>query len=334
MLPAEHDYYADLLARYLRHDCTDDERAQLDRWYAALGQTLPAVAEADVVALGEKNWNAVAKRIQHQVVADTLTDGPVISLNSRRAGLSRIGWAVAASVAVLLLAGVGFWQSGWFGVRSELVTRVNQSSSIQKISLADGSVVWLKPHSTLRYQNPMAADQRLITLDGQAFFDVAKDPNRPFTVTAGGFGTTALGTSFDIRAYGNDVRIALQTGKVRVRSAKTNRQWSLLPGQQLTGHLTDTTVAINRFAPDVLLAWQSGNVAFDNEPLSAVLSQISAQYGVPIQFDEQRVRRCFVTARFAYREPVDNVLSVLLFPNQLQVQKIKNVYVVSGTGCQ
>jgi len=268
--------------------------------------------------------------MQPQVTSGSLSETPVIPITRRRIGWRAIGWAAAASVVVL----AGFWQVGLFTQRAELVTHVNQTSAMQKITLDDGSVVWLQPHSRVQYQQPMPTNKRLLTLTGQAFFAVAKDPSRPFTVTANQFRTTALGTSFDIRAYGNDVRIALQTGKVRVQSTTTNRQWSLLPGQQLTGHPTDTAVIIGSFRPAVVLAWQTGSVAFDNEPLATVLTQLAAQYGDSIRFDRQRLARCFVTARFSTREPIESVLPVLLFPNQLQVKKINHVYVVSGSGCR
>ena len=175
-------------------------------------------------------------------------------------GLAVIGAVLAVAVAVSL----------WPG-RSVYTTAIGEQKDVR---LADGSHIHLDTATRLRidYSN----QQRLVVLEaGQALFDVAHDPRRPFRVQAGQTEVTALGTRFDVRRAASGVEVVLVQGSVAVtdETGPTRRAWRLTPGQQLR-----TLKPQARPEPvDAVMAtsWTEGRLIFKNTPLSEAVAEIN-----------------------------------------------------------
>ncbi|MBC8154085.1 MAG: FecR domain-containing protein [Bacteroidetes bacterium] len=339
MPPTEHDYYAALLARYLRNECTDDEHAQLDRWYASLGKTLPELAPADKAALAERSWGAVVERIQHnpESVAGSMADAPVLPLRRERSRLGRTGWGVAASVAGLLLAGLGWWQLGGIGANPERMTITNRGNSALKISLDDGSVVWLNPNSTIRYPKPLAADQRSVTLDGQAFFVVTKEAERPFMVQTRSLTVRVLGTSFRVRAFDGQAtaEVAVRTGRVLVSRPNQKTELVLLPNERVTLGNTQKSEPVKALvvAPDVINpAVVTNRFVFADTPVAEVFTLLERAYNVRIEFDKRTLATCSFTARLT-DQPLFTKLDVICASIGATYTVQGTTIVVRGAGC-
>jgi len=142
------------------------------------------------------------------------------------------------------------------------------------VRLADGSRLQLDTDTVIRVR--LSAHQRRVTLDrGQAFFDVAHDAKRPFTVTSGTTSVRALGTRFDVRREAQAVRVTLVEGRVLVRptQAASDAGVVLTPGQQLaTGAGASHPRKIDVAAAT---SWRSGRVVFQAVPLHAAVAEIN-----------------------------------------------------------
>lgn len=152
------------------------------------------------------------------------------------------------------------------------------------VILPDGSQVWLNAASSLRY--PLRFDQavREVELDGEAFFEVAKDESRPFVVKSHGQQVKVLGTSFNVNAYANEEKIAttLVEGKIKVESLDGAFQHVLQPGQQ--GQYTADGLSVIKVDPTEFVAWRDGLIMFHGDNLPEIIDQLERWYDV--EFDE------------------------------------------------
>ena len=271
-------------ARHRAAPLPDEERRAFEAWLAEDPEHAIAYAEA------ERAW----------AIADAVRDDPRIS--ARRAVLAKggpsrglPGAALAAGLAIAVLAGGGVLAVHFAGPRSLATqayrTQVGQRSTI---TLTDGSVVTLNTDSVLRTR----ADgrRRLVYLDkGQAFFKVTKDRRHPFVVTAAGRTVTALGTAFDVRVEGRELKVVLVEGKVRVEGppptppANSPHSKPATSGGQPAGDVqaTEMLAGSELVAPgnaewrlvraDTVreTSWVHGQIIFDNEPLGAVVAELN-----------------------------------------------------------
>ena len=116
------------------------------------------------------------------------------------------------------------------------ITKANGAGQKSKIYLPDGSIAWLNSESEISYPDSFPDNSRTVTLKGEAFFEIAPDAYKPFTVISGSVSTTALGTSFNIRNYADErnVKIAFATGKVKINFASGIKEVILMPNEGIS----------------------------------------------------------------------------------------------------
>ncbi len=341
--PMDRAKYEELLARYRQGTCTDEERALLDQWFDSL-DTDVALPDADEQKrMLAKNWSALASR--------TVQQTPVWRLDS---GWQR--WAAAAVVAGLLL-GMGWviWPESSNGFvnrpRSQSVlTFINQSNSSatpQRLRLPDSSWVTLQPGSRLQYPAVFARAKREVTLTGDAFFEVQKNPTKPFLVYANDVVTKVLGTSFRVNAQssGRNVTVSVRTGKVSVYShklatltrTKTDPETIgvvLTPNQQVT-YLSEELRLVKTLVekPAVLVSpAQLATFTFQNAPVSRVFAAIEKVYGVDVVYDEDVMRHCAITTSLE-EENLHEKLRILCKLLGASYKVIDAQVVISSPGC-
>jgi len=176
-----------------------------------------------------------------------------------------------------------------------------------EVELADGTHVWLNSATSLKYPASFKGSERKVELSGEAYFEVAKNPSKPFLVAVNGVTVRVLGTHFNIMGYNDDrvVKTTLLEGSVRLSYNGCNALLS--PGQQ--GALNDSQTKFNIVNVDVddVVAWKNGFFAFDNEDIQTIMKRISRWYDVDVVFPDNFKRKSFggTVSRF------DNVAEVL-----------------------
>jgi len=202
--------------------------------------------------------------------------------------------AVAAAAAILLLvmrqpSGADGTDTGFSA--SEFVT---DQAEMVTASLDDGSVVRLAPESRLRVAP--VAHRREVWLDGEAFFAVARDSARPFTVRTRAGSVEVLGTRFDLRVMGDELRLVVTEGKVALVSG--GHRLHVVAGQ--IAHVTGDGVPVVEGAVkvDSLLAWAGDFIVFQSTPLHRVARELESRYGVRVLLPDSSVASRTVTAWF------------------------------------
>lgn len=216
-----------------------------------------------------------------------------------------------AAIFVILISGVYFYNT----VSSNTNQIVVQTTfgEQKNIALPDGSNVWLNAFSKLSYN---VETPRTLYLEGEGFFEVAKDTLHPFTVTTPDHITVkALGTSFNVKSYIDSpiTETKLLTGKVEVTSDEQFKEKVLLiPNQKVTFYKHTKEVVKSKMDPnESSIAWKEGKIRFENKTFREIAIDLKAQFGKQIHFKNEDIAVTKFTGSFDNTTPIDEIFEIL-----------------------
>ncbi len=194
----------------------------------------------------------------------------------RRLGAKQIAAAgLTTALAASLAVGAFFWQ-----IRDTYATEVGEQRSLQ---LADGSRVRLDTASRIRVRFT-EGERRIELAEGQAFFEVAHNPARPFVVSTSDASVTAVGTVFEVRRVGSETRVVLVSGAVDVVQAATkSAPQRLLPNQQTA--IRSGKAKVSPVNADAATSWTTGELTFVDMPLAEAVAEVNRYLAAPIILD-------------------------------------------------
>lgn len=275
-----------LITRYLAQQTSTEENECLVDWIAAssvnelLFEDIKTVWLMSKVTPGEGTQQALEKvklKIQGKGVPKT----------AKLHGLKWYGIA-ASCIGFLILFGIGYRYIS----KDTQVLSVKQFTKVgQKkvFRLDDGTLVYLAPQSTLTYPSKLGSTLRTVQLTGEAYFEVSKNPHRPFIVHTAKLDVHVLGTHFNVRspAAGNSTTVSLLEGKVNVTLKDDDDQYALQPGQELALNHINHQVYQHDFDAEAVTGWMKNTLVFKNEKLASAAEKINQLYGVKIIFADQ-----------------------------------------------
>ncbi|TDW44587.1 FecR family protein [Flavobacterium sp. 270] len=226
----------------------------------------------------------------------------VIFLNSKN-------WMIAASI--LLLAGLGF-----FYISSSAVTTKQFVAGLgehKKITLPDGTQIWLNAGSLLKYPSEFKGDTREVYLSGEAFFDVAKDKKHPFIIHTNKMDTKVLGTSFNVQAYPEQAtqEVSVLTGRVNVKSTVTEENVYVTPGQKVVFKSKNSSLHAFRDIPmNSISLWRKNIIVFEDTPLPEVVATIKRNYNITVDVENKNLNNLKISAYFK-ELPADQVIGLV-----------------------
>ena len=206
----------------------------------------------------------------------------------RKPSISYKAVALVSVLALMVVIFYFFYQENSFSndkplSESILTLKENPVGQKSKIFLPDGSIVWLNSASKISYDNNFGIDNRDITLDGEAFFEVERDADMPFHVHTRDFVTEVLGTSFDINSFedNSEDNIALVTGRIRVHlKDRTGTTIQLDPGEALTWNEGTKTMEKKALDYKEMVSWKDGLIYFKQASFKTVIDKLERWYGV------------------------------------------------------
>jgi ferric-dicitrate binding protein FerR (iron transport regulator) len=207
-----------------------------------------------------------------------------------------------------------------------MVVKQNPNGRKSTFLLPDGSKVNLNAGSSLRFTPEFDTMNRVVYLEGEAYFQVEKDASRPFQVVAEGTVTTALGTAFNVKAWKGDplVRVALSEGKVAVELLETEKDQVVLePGQMLI-HNQETEISnLDVFDPDLELGWKDGVLVFYHASLDEFVREIERWYGVTVMVEGKPAVAWSIDGKFE-NESLREILEGLSYTYKIDYTLEKN----------
>jgi ferric-dicitrate binding protein FerR (iron transport regulator) len=228
-------------------------------------------------------------------------------------------WRVAAVSLIVLSLGLSYLllSEGEMQMRVETVT-CPQGQRLE-LALSDGTKVWLNSNSTLSFYK-----DRIVELDGEAYFDVTHDEKHPFVVKTETYDITVLGTSFYVFSYRNSglFECSLVEGAVSLKNNYENTELRLYPNEKV--RMANGIVSRLPIDPDGELLWTMGIYSFKNQPLSEVFTRLSLLHEVKIELKNQQIGEQMCTGKFRNNDGIDHILSILQKNYQFSFVKDEN----------
>ena len=274
----------ELIEKYLNGELTKEEMVELRAYLQQKDLTeLEQYMQSDWE--NTSKWNYELNTSTSDKILENISQQVFEKRKVRRLGTRRI--FQAAALALLLMAAfVIHWQLK--PLTNDTTIVLNESNTVKKVSLSDGSVVWLNKSSHIHYDKDFNNTIRAITLEGEAFFDITTDSLKPFIVSSGGVRTRVLGTSFNIQSYPemDEIKVALVDGKVSIEiqtESQYEQQTILSPGEMLTFNKKGKAATTEKYLANTPYAWKDGVIYFDSADIHEVVSVLEDWYDIELK---------------------------------------------------
>jgi len=338
----------ELFVKYLQGQCSADEVKQLLKYFEIEEneEILRSLirAELDFKHHGDitdSKENAVLFKIKSVLISE-IKQNPEQHRVKRMS--PRLKWAKICAVclillgsAILLLAHVNDMMSYFHPVK--LLTVVTRQGERKFLVLTDGTKIWLSPSSSLEYPDQLTGNLREVKLEGEAFFEVAKDKKHPFVIHSDRMDTRVVGTSFNIQSYTTQINytVTVVTGIVKVSALNAlhvkQKEVTLSPNQG--SQFDNKNGSLTRMdCPNAkqMLKRKDGILNYDGAPVQDVIADLSRYYKFPIVI-ESKSKNCLCYGEFDTNRPVNMVLEQLAAAIDAKIIIQKDKYVLKG-GCE
>lgn len=252
----------------------------------------------------------------------------------KRLGLNFNQFRIAASVAVFI--GVGSWLYSINAVEKIKChflynQSVTKNGECRIVNLSDGTQIYLNTGSVLKYPKTFEGHYREVYLEGEAFFDVAKDKNHPFIIHTPKMNTQVIGTSFNIQAYDNqkNEEVAVVTGKVAVKSLETNQKVFITPGQKISLEKDKNIMQQHKIDIAKISTWRNNSFYFDNMVLSEVIATLSRNYNIQIELKNNALQNLKINAGFE-KLTSEEVITLLCNIIDATYSKENSTYIINS----
>jgi len=288
----------ELINKYLSRECSPEEERAVQDWYDSFDKE-----KEPAELLNDDERDSIRKRILENVRSD-------ISRNEegeKKGGTSRRLYYTVALVAASLVIAFSALNHVFLknlGEKSiETVTITNNTNLLKNHILPDGSSLWLKPETTIRYTLPFVNKYRKISMKGETFFDVKRDTLHPFIIHTEEFDTRVLGTSFSIRANGKEAsRLSVVSGKVFVYTPQKKGIQSeglyVLPKQKVVYKESRRQLEKSNGTEAALRIWDRKSFVFNNAPVIDVLDVLRTNFDVKVMVSNSSVKGLTLKADF------------------------------------
>lgn len=262
-----------------------------------------------------RHWLAESLENEKIFLEERITHDAVLfnkpGVESRRRMIAFSPWMISTAAAVALLIIVGglyLFERGNFQEQYNTIL-VPPGQRINLI-LADNSNVWLNANTTFRYPSQFSRKKRTVYLDGEAYFDVSKNPKKPFFVRTGQGDVKVTGTSFNVEAYSQFQRfetslfeggVEIYKGEEKITNLQPNEKSVIENGKYSISTITKTDKYL----------WRHGLIAFNNIELDEILLTLQKYFAVEIQINGTELPQHTYTGKFRQSDGVDYALRVL-----------------------
>ena len=195
------------------------------------------------------------------------------------------------------------------------------------ITLEDGSRVHLNGNSELKYPNRFSGKQRLVTLKGEAFFEITPNKKRPFVIAANNALVKVLGTTFNVNTHHKNVEVLVKSGVVKLSPKRDTANHVILKKGEF-GIITHTETQLSTPPGPNYLAWKTRHLIFSGETMDEVARQINHAYQVNIEFKDDTIKKLRLTTTFN-QQSLENIMESLCLTFHLKYEKNREKIILS-----
>jgi ferric-dicitrate binding protein FerR (iron transport regulator) len=303
----------DLLVKHLTGEATEAEMLQVKKWLANdeankhYFEHFKLIWEESVqlANISQVNEQAAWERFQNRVQEGsfpTTTKARVFTMNS---ALMRAAVITGLIVGIAVVTYILFNNNP--GTVVSLAT-IQATDAVKSDSLPDGSIVTLNKHSQVSFPERFTSNKRVLQLNGEAFFKVTPNKEKPFEIHTNNVTITVVGTSFNVRSRGDTTEIIVETGIVEV--AMENQTVVLKAGQKALAGLSKTILQKQTNTDQLYNYYRIKKYVCEDTPLWKLVEKLNEAYDVHIVFENDALRDLPLTTTFD-NQPLDNILSII-----------------------
>lgn len=319
------EYIRQLAVKFLNGTASEEEKEILHRWYDSQNPDIPELET--VFTRSPETANEMKERMLANMKAlqQPARRKPDFTLIKRL-----VSWSTA--VAALVIAGFIFWTNQHKPAENSIRLVQAPFGKTLKVTLPDGSSIWLNAGSSLTYPHSFSGKTREVVLkEGQAFFDIKHMTDKPFIVHAKTLNITVLGTSFDVKAYHNDpdIKVTVKTGKVGVtmRDKPERPALMLLPEEQAVVPQKTEHIQVSEISKPAIAPWKDNRLVFEDELLSEVFHALERKYKQHIVIEKADLAAEKISLTLD-DQPVHDVLKVLGFSKKFNYSQLNDSTIV------
>lgn len=316
--------FTELIAKKLSGEIGKDEENALNDWLASSDENREAfnlyhAIWSDMkINRASQNANNVFVGISAAIQKEEKPDKFHAPGKSR--SIAYLWRGIAAAVLILVVALFVFdilnaKEEARIVQSTQMIEKSLSTGQKLKIFLPDGSTVWLNAESSISYPERFNDSSRIVTLKGEAFFDVTKNPNKPFIVKTENMDISVLGTAFNVRNYHNEgkIDVALESGKLLVETSGPIRdKYVLSPGEGISMNEKSGNAAKYSVDPKRAFQWKDGVLYFHKANFDEVINKLGRWYGVEFIVENYNREKWEYSAEFR-NDYLSNVLQSMSF---------------------
>ncbi len=312
-----------LIEKYKKGECSPREKELLENYLESF-QNNPV--EWNEKEMG--NQRIIEEKIYSEIMGNISGEK---KNNISRTFFSPLLLKQAASIIFLIALASGIlYLSGIFRPVTNQVAwqeKITSSGEISELTLPDGSKVILNADSKLKYPRQFNGTKRTVYLEGEAYFEVRHNIDKPFIVHADDLSTTVLGTKFNVSAYpeSKTISVSLLEGKVKVSRDENGRSDNLVilkPEEQILYNKLNNKSTLGIFDSIEAIGWKDKTYKFDNETLSQVLPKLERAYGAKFELTDKQFLTQKITVKFE-KSSLKTVIEVIKNLTGLDYKNIK-----------
>jgi ferric-dicitrate binding protein FerR (iron transport regulator) len=227
-----------------------------------------------------------------------------------------------AAVAAILIAGILpiYYLSETNNNQNRIEITSNEKG--KEIILADGSKVWLNKDAVLTYPEKFDKNTRIVELSGEAFFEIEKNPNKPFIINMSNATVKVTGTSFNINSGKDETEIIVATGTVKVSGTDNSKSKVITAGY--SAKVSNNNIEKYKTSNPNYLAWKTGEFIFKETPVNQVVKDLNSYYDYQIILNNEEMD-CLFTANFT-KANLQDIIDVLKLTCDIEIIRKDNKY--------
>jgi ferric-dicitrate binding protein FerR (iron transport regulator) len=329
---------------YLRHLLHTEEWTIAEREWMLQYLDGNDLSELEQIAAEEFDADLISvkhtldRKLSEKLLKRIHKDIPIPTVSKERK-LRVYALRVAAAAAILLAVGIGYYRIARQAPLQQMMIAAKERKTI---TLPDGSLVSLEPGSTLQYPQQFDQQKREVSLNGEAFFEVAHNEKQPFVIHSPLINTTVLATSFNVEARSaKEARVVVVTGRVQVLAKgepDSNEQAMIVTANKSAVYNKDTDHLEMKDATDDARFYaqkRSGKFIYKGVPLEKVVNDLERYYNITIE-TEKKIRSCAFNGDFDAGDDLDKALTLIAISLNANIHKdsTTNSYRITGGSCQ
>ncbi|MDH6304116.1 transmembrane sensor [Parabacteroides sp. PF5-5] len=285
----------DILIRYFSGECTESEKSSIQKWL-----------EEDETH--KKQFINERIRFDASLMID---ENKMLHTDYKAKGIIWNIMKIAA--AFLILVGSSYLFSLYQDRQGEMISQNIHvpTGNRTSITLPDGTLVWLNSNTTLKYPSRFSKKERIVELDGEAYFEVTKDKKKTFIVKTNKYNIEVLGTTFNVEAYNNKETFsaALFTGRIKLYQEE-EKETSIFLNKGECAKLVDNTLQISPIQSETY-RWRDGLIIIENKSFEEVMLLLEKYFGQEIIIENKKVKDLGYQGKLRIADGVDHALRVL-----------------------